>query len=157
MNIGLHGLKMQADCEAPRVLAIVGPTAVGKTEVSLQLAEALNGEIVSTDSRQFYRGMDIGTAKAAAGELARVPHHLIDVADPDEIWSLAVFPEGSEAGDQRHQQPGQAAYFGGRELDSIYVLYWRGGTFLHRLPFHSCAMRWKHGRVKLGQRLCMRS
>lgn len=94
--IGLHGLKMQIECAAPRVVAIVGPTAVGKTEVSLQLAEALNGEIVSTDSRQFYRGMDIGTAKATPDELARVPHHLIDVADPDEIWSLAVFQQEAQ-------------------------------------------------------------
>lgn len=82
---------MQVNRSCPRVVAIVGPTAVGKTEVSLQLAETLNGEIVSTDSRQFYRGMDIGTAKATSIELTRVPHHLIDVADPDEIWSLAVF------------------------------------------------------------------
>jgi tRNA dimethylallyltransferase len=95
-NIRLHGLKMQADHKVPRVVAIVGPTAVGKTEVSLQLAESLNGEIVSTDSRQFYRGMDIGTAKATSDELARVPHHLIDVADPDEIWSLAVFQKEAQ-------------------------------------------------------------
>ena len=95
-KLGLHGSKMQADYEAPRVVAIVGPTAVGKTEISLRLAEALNGEIVSTDSRQFYRGMDIGTAKATAEELARVPHHLIDVADPDEIWSLAVFQKEAQ-------------------------------------------------------------
>ena len=90
-NTKLSGSKMQVNRSCPRVVAIVGPTAVGKTEVSLQLAEALNGEIVSTDSRQFYRGMDIGTAKATPIEQARVPHHLIDVADPDEIWSLAVF------------------------------------------------------------------
>ncbi|MDX9865244.1 MAG: tRNA (adenosine(37)-N6)-dimethylallyltransferase MiaA [Anaerolineaceae bacterium] len=87
---------MQVEHEAPRVVAIVGPTAVGKTEISLQLAEALNGEIVSTDSRQFYRGMDIGTAKATPEEQARVPHHLIDVADPDEIWSLAVFQKEAQ-------------------------------------------------------------
>jgi tRNA dimethylallyltransferase len=69
----------------------VGPTAVGKTEVALQLAERMNGEIVSADSRLFYRGMDIGTAKPTREELRRVPHHLIDVANPDETWSLALF------------------------------------------------------------------
>jgi tRNA dimethylallyltransferase len=74
----------------PLVL-IVGPTAVGKTELSIKLAERLNGEIVSADSRLFYRGMDIGTAKPTAEERARVPHHLIDIADPDETWSLAMF------------------------------------------------------------------
>jgi tRNA dimethylallyltransferase len=75
------------------LILIVGPTAVGKTELSIQLAERLNGEIISADSRLFYRGMDIGTAKPAPEERARVPHHLIDVADPDETWSLAVFQQ----------------------------------------------------------------
>lgn len=78
------------------LVAIVGPTAVGKTEIAVQLAERVNGEIVSADSRLLYRGMDIGTAKPSAADLARVPHHLIDVADPDEIWSLAVFQEAAQ-------------------------------------------------------------
>lgn len=75
------------------LILIVGPTAVGKTELAIQLAERLNGEIVSADSRLFYRGMDIGTAKPARDEMERVPHHLIDIADPDEILSLAVFQQ----------------------------------------------------------------
>ena len=75
------------------LILLIGPTAVGKTELSLQLAERLNGEIVSADSRLFYRGMDIGTAKPSLAERARVPHHLIDVADANEIWSLAVFQQ----------------------------------------------------------------
>jgi tRNA dimethylallyltransferase len=75
----------------PPLAVVVGPTAVGKTEIALQLAERLGGEIVSADSRLFYRGMDIGTAKPTVQERARAPHHLIDVADPDEIWSLATF------------------------------------------------------------------
>ena len=83
---------MQQPTNPPLVL-IVGPTAVGKTELSIQLAERLNGEIVSVDSRLFYRGMDIGTAKPTRQEQARVPHHLIDIADPDEILSLAVFQQ----------------------------------------------------------------
>lgn len=73
------------------VVAVVGPTAVGKTALAIELAEVYEGEIVSADSRQFYRGMDIGTAKPTPEELARVPHHLIDVADPGETWSLAAF------------------------------------------------------------------
>jgi tRNA dimethylallyltransferase len=72
-------------------VVIVGPTAVGKTEVALRLAERLDGEIISADSRLFYRGMDIGTAKPTAEEQRRVPHHLVDVAEPDEPWSLAIF------------------------------------------------------------------
>ena len=77
----------------PALILIVGPTAVGKTEVAIQLAERLNGEIVSADSRLFYRGMDIGTAKPTREEQARVPHHLIDIANPDETLSLAVFQQ----------------------------------------------------------------
>lgn len=73
------------------LLVIVGPTAVGKTELSLQLAERLGGEIISVDSRLFYRGMDIGTAKPSVAERERVVHHLIDVAAPDQPWSLAAF------------------------------------------------------------------
>jgi tRNA dimethylallyltransferase len=71
------------------LVVIVGPTAVGKTAVSIQLAERLGGEIVSADSRYLYAGMDIGTAKPAPGERARVPHHLIDVTTPDRPWTLA--------------------------------------------------------------------
>jgi tRNA dimethylallyltransferase len=79
----------------PPLILIVGPTAVGKTELAIQLAERLNGEIVSADSRLFYRGMDIGTAKPTPEEHARVPHYLIDIADPDEILSLAVFQQNA--------------------------------------------------------------
>ncbi|RJP54822.1 MAG: tRNA (adenosine(37)-N6)-dimethylallyltransferase MiaA [Anaerolineaceae bacterium] len=75
----------------PPLILIVGPTAVGKTELAIQLAERLNGEIVSVDSRLFYRGMNIGTAKPSSEEMARVPHHLIDIVAPDETLSLAVF------------------------------------------------------------------
>ncbi|HEU0295809.1 MAG TPA: tRNA (adenosine(37)-N6)-dimethylallyltransferase MiaA [Anaerolineales bacterium] len=77
----------------PPLVLIVGPTAVGKTEIAIQLAERLDGEIVSADSRLFYRGMDIGTAKPTREEQERVPHHLIDIANPDEILSLAVFQQ----------------------------------------------------------------
>jgi tRNA dimethylallyltransferase len=73
------------------VVVILGPTGVGKTEVSIELAERLEGEIVSADSRLFYRGMDIGTAKPTLAQRSRIRHHLIDVADPTESWSLATF------------------------------------------------------------------
>ena len=75
------------------LIILVGPTAVGKTELAIQLAGRLNGEIVSADSRLFYRGMDIGTAKPTLEEQARIPHHLIDIVNPDETLSLAVFQE----------------------------------------------------------------
>ena len=73
------------------LVVILGPTAVGKTEIAIQLAERLNGEIVSADSRLFYRGMDIGTAKPTMAERQRVPHHLIDITEPDDVISLALF------------------------------------------------------------------
>jgi tRNA dimethylallyltransferase len=79
------------------LLVIVGPTAVGKTALSLYLAEALGGEVISADSRLFYRGMDIGTAKPTPEERARVPHYLIDIADPDETVGLAEFQEQASA------------------------------------------------------------
>lgn len=77
--------------EFPPLLAIVGPTAVGKTALSIVLAQALGGEIVSADSRQVYKGMDIGTAKPSPAELAAVRHHLIDIVDPGEEFSLALY------------------------------------------------------------------
>jgi len=70
---------------------IAGPTAVGKSEVALRLAEQVNGEIISVDSMQVYRGLDIGTAKPSAADRARVPHHLIDVVDLAEPFDAAKF------------------------------------------------------------------
>ena len=72
-------------------LFIAGPTATGKSEIALALAEKIGGEIVSVDSMQVYRGLDIGTAKPSPGERARVPHHLIDVCDLRETFDAAQF------------------------------------------------------------------
>lgn len=87
---------MRYPVEKPVVL-LVGPTAVGKTALSLALAGELEAEIISADSRLFYRGMDIGTAKPSLAERGDIPHHLIDVADPDETWSLALFQREAKA------------------------------------------------------------
>jgi tRNA dimethylallyltransferase len=76
-----------------RLLAVIGPTAVGKTELSLALADALNAEIISVDSRQVYRYLDVGTDKVSPALRRETPHHLIDVADPDETFSAAKFAE----------------------------------------------------------------
>ncbi|ELK39562.1 tRNA (adenosine(37)-N6)-dimethylallyltransferase MiaA [Brevibacillus agri] len=78
-----------------KLVVIIGPTAVGKTQLSLDLAQQFNGEIISGDSMQVYRGMDIGTAKAEPAELALVPHHLIDIKNPDEEYSVALFQESA--------------------------------------------------------------
>ncbi|OTN75560.1 tRNA dimethylallyltransferase [Enterococcus sp. 8G7_MSG3316] len=76
-----------------KVLVIVGPTAVGKTALSLELAKHYHGEIISGDSMQIYRQLDIGTAKATKEELAAAPHHLIDIREMTEQYSVAMFQE----------------------------------------------------------------
>ena len=75
----------------PILLALVGPTGVGKTQVSLDVASALNAEILSMDSMQIYRGMDIGTAKSSFEERRGIAHHMIDVADPSERFTVADY------------------------------------------------------------------
>jgi len=81
------------DVPKPRVVCILGPTAVGKTEAALELAGRYGGEIVSADSMQVYRYMNIGTAKPTPEERSRVFHHLLDVADPDEPFDAARYAE----------------------------------------------------------------
>lgn len=76
-----------------KVLVLLGPTAVGKTRLSLELAAAYNAEIISGDSMQVYSGMDIGTAKITTAEMKGIPHHLIDIHDPEEAYSAAEFQE----------------------------------------------------------------
>lgn len=76
---------------------MVGPTAVGKTALAIELSQKLGGEIISADSRLFYRGMDIGTAKPSREEMEQIAHHLIDIAEPDETVSLAVFQQKAQA------------------------------------------------------------
>jgi tRNA dimethylallyltransferase len=76
-----------------KLLVIIGPTAVGKTKLSIEMAKKYNGEIISGDSMQIYRGMDIGTAKIKTDEMEGVPHHLIDIRDPDESFSVAEFQQ----------------------------------------------------------------
>lgn len=75
------------------LIVIVGPTAVGKTELALRLCEELGGEVISADSRQIYKGMDIGTAKPTAEERRRVPHHLVDLIEPHEGFTLVQYQE----------------------------------------------------------------
>ena len=78
---------------APKILVIVGPTASGKTRMAVELAQRHNGEVISADSMQIYRTMDIGTAKPTQEEMGGIPHHMIDVADPEEDFSVARYVE----------------------------------------------------------------
>lgn len=81
----------------PPLVAVLGPTAVGKTGIAVRLAQQLGGEIISADSRQVYRGMDIGTAKPAPEERRAAPHHLVDILDPDGRLTLADFQSRAAA------------------------------------------------------------
>ena len=89
------------------VIAIIGPTAVGKTEFSLELAERLNAEIISVDSRQVYRYLDVGTDKVSPEIRKKILHHLIDVADPDQIYSAADFASQSSDAIDRIRKRGR--------------------------------------------------
>ena len=77
----------------PVVLALVGPTGSGKTRTAIRICQALNAEIVSMDSMQVYRGMDIGTAKPTREDLAAAPHHMIDVVEPDQMFTVSMYRE----------------------------------------------------------------
>ena len=81
---------------AQRVIGVVGPTASGKTKMGVALAKRFNGEVVSADSMQIYRGMEIGTAAPTPAEMEGVPHHMIGVADPAESWSVSRFTEAAD-------------------------------------------------------------
>ena len=82
--------------EKPAVIAVAGPTASGKSDLGLKLAQRLGGEIVCMDSMQIYRRMDIGTAKPTAQERALLPHHMLDVADPTEAYAVADYAVAAE-------------------------------------------------------------
>ena len=97
----------------PPLVVLLGPTAVGKTDLSLRLCARFDGEIVSADSRQLYRGMDIGTAKATPAEQALAPHHLIDIRPPDETVSLAEFQALANAAIQAIHARGRVPFLVG--------------------------------------------
>ncbi len=86
-----------SDRESSPTLILAGPTAVGKSSLALEWADRLGAEVLSADSRQVYRGLDVGTAKPTAEEQARVPHHLIDVRDPGEPYSAGQFLRDARA------------------------------------------------------------
>lgn len=99
------------------LVAIVGPTGTGKSQLALQLAQVFNGEIVNADSRQIYRYMDIGTAKPTPQELSLVPHHLVNIINPDEDFSLAQYQQlAYEAVEDIQQRDKLALLVGGSGL-----------------------------------------
>jgi tRNA dimethylallyltransferase len=97
----------------PRSVFLAGPTAVGKSEIALQLADRMGGEIISVDSMQVYRGLDIGTAKPSPADRARVPHHLIDVCDLTESFDAAQFIRLAQKAVEEIQARGHVPVFCG--------------------------------------------
>ena len=96
---------------------LLGPTASGKTEIALDLAPLMNAEIISLDSMLVYRGMDIGTAKPSAAEMAQVPHHLIDVVDASNEFSIAQYLKLTQAVERQLREQGKnALYVGGTTM-----------------------------------------
>lgn len=114
-----------------QLVAIVGPTAIGKSKLAIRLAQTFDGEIVSADSRQVYRYMDIGTAKPSPEERALVPHHLIDVVDPDEDFTLAVYQDMAHQAIEAIQRRGKRALLVGGS--GLYVQAVVGGWRIPRV------------------------
>lgn len=118
----------------PNLLTIVGPTATGKTSLSLHLAQRFDGEIVSADSRLFYRGMDIGTAKPGAKEQQCVPHHLIDIAYPDETITLGQYQDAAYSAIEAIQARGRLPILVGGT--GQYIMSVVEGWGIPRVPPH---------------------
>jgi len=117
-----------------KIIVIVGPTAVGKTALAIEVAQRFNGEIVSGDSQQVYRGLDIGTAKASPEEQATVPHHLIDVRDVTESYSAFDFVSEAKAAIEDIQSRGKLAIIAGGTglyIQSLLEGYHLGGETPH--------------------------
>ena len=125
-----HTRRMTAS-DVPPVVAVVGATASGKTDLSLDLAERLGGEIVNTDAMQVYRGMDVGTAKLPAAERRGVPHHLLDVLDIDETGLGGAVPAAGARGHRRPAWPRRRPGAGRR----LRALHPRGARPV-RVPRH---------------------
>ena len=96
-----------------KIIAIVGPTAVGKTALAIELAKKYNGEIISCDSMQVYKGMDIGTAKPTKEELAQVKHHLSDIKEPSQAFSCADYAVLAKKAIEDIQRRGKTPIFCG--------------------------------------------
>lgn len=129
---------METICERP-LIVITGPTASGKTGISLELAEEFGGEIICADSRSVYKEMDIGTAKPTKDEQARVPHHLLDIVEPGELFSAADFKRLAFEAIEDIRQRGKVPFLvGGTGLyvDAVIFDYQFGGKADPELRAH---------------------
>lgn len=132
-----------------KVLIIVGPTAVGKTALSLSIAEVLGGEIVSADSRQVYKYMDIGTAKPSREEMFRIKHHFIDIRQPDQYYSAGEY--GREARDRiaaMHKKGVVPVVVGG---SGFYIQALVDGLFAPKISDPDVKQKWRNKVREIGQ------
>lgn len=131
------------------MLLLVGPTAVGKTGLSLEIAQTLGGEIVSADSRQIYRYMDIGTAKPTFDERAVVPHHFIDTKDPDELYSAGEYGRDARAVIQDLLQKDIVPVVVGGS--GFYIRALVDGLFAPEISDHEVKEKWRRRLVTKGR------
>jgi len=116
-ELALQNLPDQGARDLPPLIVILGPTGVGKTELSIEMCRAQRGEVISADSRQIYREMDIGTAKATPTEQAAAPHHLLDIRAPDEVLTVAEYQQlAYTIIDAVHRRGGTPLLVGGTAL-----------------------------------------
>ena len=136
-------------CSQPLVIVLLGPTASGKTDLGLEIAERLDLPVHNVDSRQLYRGMDVGTAKPTAAQQARVKHHLLDLRNPDQPITLQEFQQEAEAsiGAQLNRR-GMALLVGG---SGLYLKAITGGL---RPPAVSPQPALRQQLTRLGQSIC---
>lgn len=127
MSFSVAGFGMSIRPARIAVGFIVGPTGAGKSALAIAVAESLNCEIVNADSRQFYRGMDLGTAKPSLDDRRRVPHHLIDVRDPDQSLDVAEFAQLARAAIEEIAERGRNPLLVGGS--GLYLRVIRGGIF----------------------------
>jgi tRNA dimethylallyltransferase len=111
----------------PKIVIILGPTAVGKSEIALNLADEIGAEIINADSQQVYRYLNVGTGKPSAAERARIPHHLIDAVDPDEEFNAAIFRKLALESVENIQSRGRAVIVCGGT--GLYIKALTGGLF----------------------------
>lgn len=116
----------------PKIIAVVGPTSSGKTSLSVKLAKEFDGEVISADSRQVYRGMDIGTGKVTEDEMEGVPHHLLDIVDPMEVYTAANFEIDANAAILGIQNRGRLPIVAGGS--SFYIDLLRGNLQAAPVP-----------------------
>jgi len=125
--------------DLPLVVVLTGPTGVGKTEISLALAKKMDAEIISADSMQVYRGMDISTAKVSVQEQLRVPHHLIDILDPSEEFSIATYQKLARKAISDINERGKAVLMVGGS-----GLYLRAALHPYDLPAVTASSKFRH-------------